>query len=216
MHFIRRMLCTPVSSSKGTDVCAKCDHFHDFEDNCALFRYCWRHFVVWRLFPLHLTRRMICKPFLASKGTEVCKKCNHLRDFEENCALFCYWWRYFSVQTLFPLHFTRRTLRTPVSSSKGADVCAKCDHFLDLEENCALFRYCSRYFGVWALIPLHFIRWMLRTFFSVETSPTVRKMRRIYSILTKTARYIGSVLDISTFNRYFHCILHAERYARRL
>ena len=37
----------------------------------------------------------------------------------------------------------------------------------------------------------------------------------IYSILTKTVRYIRPVGDISTYKRYFYCILHAECYARR-
>ena len=37
----------------------------------------------------------------------------------------------------------------------------------------------------------------------------------IYSILTKTVRYIRPVGDISTYKRYFYCILHAEWYARR-
>ena len=52
----------------------------DFEENCALFRYCWRDFTVWKLFPLHLTRRMLCKPFLASKQAKLWEKCDHLRD----------------------------------------------------------------------------------------------------------------------------------------
>ena len=136
-----------VLASKGTVVCESC-HFLDFEENCALFRYCWRYFAVQTLFPLHFTPRTLRTPVSLSKGTDVCEKCDHLRDFEENCALFRYCWRYFAVQTLFPLHFTPRTLRTPVSSSKWVDVCAKCDHFLDLEENCALYRYCWGYFDV--------------------------------------------------------------------
>ena len=41
------------------------------------------------------------------------------------------------------------------------------------------------------------------------------KNATIYSILTKTVRYIRSVGDFSTFKRYFHRILHAECYTRR-
>ena len=33
--------------------------------------------------------------------------------------------------------------------------------------------------------------------------------------MTKTVRYIRNVGDISTFRRYFYCILHAECYTRR-
>ena len=37
----------------------------------------------------------------------------------------------------------------------------------------------------------------------------------IYTILTKTVRYIRPVGDISTFKRYFYCILRAECYTSR-
>ena len=37
----------------------------------------------------------------------------------------------------------------------------------------------------------------------------------IYSILTKTVRYIDPAGYISTFKHYFHCISHAECYARQ-
>ena len=37
----------------------------------------------------------------------------------------------------------------------------------------------------------------------------------ISSILKKTVRYFDIVGDILTFNRYIHCILHAESYARQ-
>ena len=51
--------------------------------------------------------------------------------------------------------------------------------------------------------------------FSVETSPTVRKMRPFTRFWRQTERYFAVVGDISTFKRYFHCILHAECYVRR-
>ena len=50
---------------------------------------------------------------------------------------------------------------------------------------------------------------------SVETSPTVRKMRPCTRFWGQTVRYIGPAGDISTFKRYFHRILHAECYTRR-
>ena len=37
----------------------------------------------------------------------------------------------------------------------------------------------------------------------------------MYTMLTKTVRYIHPVGDISTFKRYFYFILHAECYTRR-
>ena len=46
LYFTRRVLCTPVSSSKEADLCEKFDHLLDFEENCALYRSCWRYFDV--------------------------------------------------------------------------------------------------------------------------------------------------------------------------
>ena len=51
--------------------------------------------------------------------------------------------------------------------------------------------------------------------FSVESSPTVRKMRPFTRFWRQTERYIGPAGDISTFKRSFHRILHAECYARQ-
>ena len=51
--------------------------------------------------------------------------------------------------------------------------------------------------------------------FSVESGPTVRKIRPFTRFLWQTVRYIGPDGDISTFKRYLHSILHAEWYARQ-
>ena len=51
--------------------------------------------------------------------------------------------------------------------------------------------------------------------FSLQTCPTVRKIRPFTRFWWQTVRYIQPIGDISTFNRYFHRILHAEWYARR-
>ena len=46
--------------------------------------------------------------------------------------------------------------------------------------------------------------------FQRRDKPNCAKNATIYSILTKTVRYIRPVGDISTFKRYFHRILHAR------
>ena len=51
--------------------------------------------------------------------------------------------------------------------------------------------------------------------FSLETCPTVRKIRPFTRFWWQTVRYIGPAGDTSTLKRYFHRILHAECYARR-
>ena len=55
----------------------------------------------------------------------------------------------------------------------------------------------------------------MQTVFRVEINRSVRKMRKISSILKKTVRYFDIEGDISTFKRNIHCILHAECYARQ-
>ena len=51
--------------------------------------------------------------------------------------------------------------------------------------------------------------------FQRRDKPNCGQNATIFSILSKTVRYIGPVGDISPFNRYFHSILHAECYTRR-
>ena len=51
--------------------------------------------------------------------------------------------------------------------------------------------------------------------FQRRDKPNCAKNATIYSILTKTVRYIRTVGDISTFKRHFYCILHAQCYSRR-
>ena len=47
-----------------------------------------------------------------------------------------------------------------------------------------------------------------------RSKPRSSEIRNHSSILTKTKRYSFPVCDVSTFNRSFHSILHAERSAR--
>ena len=56
---------------------------------------------------------------------------------------------------------------------------------------------------------------MLRTPVSSSIEADRAKNATISSILKKAERYFAIVGDISTFKRYFHCILHVECYARR-
>ena len=87
LHFTRRMLYTPVSSSNEAHLCGKCDHLLDCDENSSLFLYCWRYFTVWTLLPLHFTRRMLCTPFLASKQAQLCTKYDHLCDSDEKLSV---------------------------------------------------------------------------------------------------------------------------------
>ena len=48
----------------------------------ALFRYCWRYFDVWTIFPPDITGRMLCTSVLESKHAQLYAKCDHLLDFD--------------------------------------------------------------------------------------------------------------------------------------
>ena len=116
---------------------------------------------------------------------------------------------------LLPSHFTRRMLRTPFLASKQAQLCPKCDNLHDFEENCALYRSCWRYFDVkrYFYCFLHAECYTRR--FQRRDKPSCAQNATMFSILTKTVRYIRPVGDISPFNRCFHRILHTEWYARQ-
>ena len=51
--------------------------------------------------------------------------------------------------------------------------------------------------------------------FRRRNEQTCARNATIYAILKKTVGYFAIVGDISPFKRYFHCILHAECYARQ-
>ena len=76
------------------------------------------------------------------------------------------------------MHFRRRMLYSPFSSSRQAQLCEKCDHTLDFDENCALYPSCWRYFRHLNAISIAFhTPSAIHAVFGVESSPTVRKMR---------------------------------------
>ena len=162
------MLYTPFSASRQAQLCEKCDHILDFDENCGVYRFCWLYLYVLQLFPSHFTRRMLYSPFSASRLAQLCAKCDHLLDFDENCGLYRYCWLCLYVLTLCPLHFTRRMLYTPFAASRQTQLCAKCEHIHDFDENCGLYRFCCLYLYVLTLFPLHFTRRMLYTPFSAS------------------------------------------------
>ena len=125
------MLRTLLLASKHAQLHAKYDHLLDFDDTLSVISLCWRYFNVYTLFPFYFTRRVLSTPVSSSKEADLCEKCDHLLDFEENSALYRSCWRYFNVKSLFPSHFTRRLLRTSLLASKHAQLHAKYDHLLD-------------------------------------------------------------------------------------
>ena len=106
-------------------------------------------------------------------------------------------------------------LCTTVSSSKVTDVCEKCDHLRDFEQT-------VRYFDIVGDISTfkRYIHCILHPecyarHFRRRKEQTCAQNATISSILKKTVLYFDIVGEISPFKRYFHGILHAERYARQ-
>ena len=133
---------------------------------------------MYTLFPFHFTRRMLRTPFLASKQAQLCAICEHILDLVENGALFHSCWRYFDVYTLFPSHFTFRKLCMPVASSKEADLCEKCDNLLYFDDKLSVLTLLLEIFRRLNAISIAFYTPnATHAAFSVESIPTVRKMR---------------------------------------
>ena len=114
------------------------------------------------------------------------------------------------------MHFTRRMICTTILASKQAQLWAKCDHLLRSDDKLSaisllleIFRRLNAIsFAFYTLSAMHAI-------FSLESVPTVRKIRPFTRFWWQTVRYIGPAGDISTFKCYFHRILHAQWYARQ-
>ena len=106
-------------------------------------------------------------------------------------------------------------LRTPVSSSIEADRAQNATI-------CSILKKTVRYFaivGETSPFKRYFHRILHAEYYAHHFHRRMKqacaKNATIYSILKKAERYFGFVGHISTFERYFHRILHAECYARR-
>ena len=64
----------PLLASNQSRLCAKCDHLLHFEENWELFRFCWRYFDVYTLFPLYFTRRMQYTPVFGVESSRPVRK----------------------------------------------------------------------------------------------------------------------------------------------
>ena len=104
-RFHRRMIQTRAKNATFCSILTKTERYLACVGDISTFN-CY----------IHRTLHSECYVllFLASKQSQLCAKCDHLLHFEENWGLYRICWRYFDVYTLFPLHFTRRMLCTPV------------------------------------------------------------------------------------------------------
>ena len=319
MLLTRRMLCTPVSSSKHKDLCEKCDHLLDFGENCGLYRFCWLYLYVLTVFPLHFTRRMLCTPIFPSNQAQLYEKCDHLLDFEEKLSVMSlllemfrrliaisiafytpndmhavfsadssptvrkmrpytrFWRKLCVISSLLQIFrrliaisiafYTPNDMHAVFSADSNPTVCKMrpftrfwrklCVISVLLEifrrlnaidfafytpntmhavfslETCPTVRKIRPFTRFWRKLSvmsllLEILRSLnaisiafytpnaMHAVFSMETCPTVRKIRPFTRFWWQTVRYIGPAGDISTYKRYLHSILHAKCYARRL
>ena len=101
------------------------------------------------------------------------------------------------------MHFTRWMVYTPFSASRQAQLCAKCDHVLDFDDKlCVIFVLLEIFRRLNAISIALETPNAMHAVFSVETSPTVRKMRPftrfwrklcIISILLEIFVYLNAI-----------------------
>ena len=155
-HFTFRMLCMPVASSKEADLCEKCDKFLDFDDKLSVISLLLEIFrrldaISRAVYTAHATRAVF--------RVETIPTVRKMRTYTRSCrkrSVISLRWRHFDVYTLFPSHFTRRMLRTPLLASKHAQLHAKYDHLLDFDDTLRVISLYWRYFDVYTLFPSHF------------------------------------------------------------
>ena len=210
------MLCTPFIESKHAQMYAKCDHLLDFDNTLRVIS------LLLEIFRrLNATSIAFYTPNAthAAFSVETCTTACKIRPFTR-------FWRhtesYFALLEIFRrLYAISIALYMPKTMHTSSIV--------EWNRSVRKMRQFTRFGRKLSAISLVFdiLRCLnaisiafytlnaMHAGFSLQTCPTVRKIRPFTRFWWQTVRYIQPIGDISTFNRYFHRILHAEWYARR-
>jgi hypothetical protein len=141
-----------------------------------------------------------------------CKTQNWNFQISTKTRLFRSWLRYFGVYTVFPLHSTRRTWRTPISESSQSLQIAKRKLSI-FDENSVISFLIDMFRRLNCLSTPFYTPNVAHANFSVETIPANRKTET-FKFRRKLGYFVPDC-DISAFKLSFHSILHAERRARQ-
>ena len=133
-----------------------------------------------------------------------------------NCALYPSCCRYFDVLNAISIAFYTPNDMHAVFSADSSPTMRKMRPFTRFwRKLCVISVLLEIFLRLNAISFAFYTQNAMHAVFSLEACPTVCKIRPFTRFWWQTVRYIGPAGDISTFNRYFHRILHAEWYARR-
>jgi hypothetical protein len=141
-----------------------------------------------------------------------CKSQNANIQISVKTRLFRSWLWYFGVCTLFPLHSTRRTSRTPISASSQSLQIAKLK-LSNFDENSVMSFLIEIFRSLNAPSTPFYTQNVVPANFSIKSCPANRKTET-FKFRWKLCYFVPD-WDISAFKRSFHSLLHAERSARQ-
>jgi hypothetical protein len=136
-----------------------------------------------------------------------CISRNAIFQISKKTLLFRSGLRYYVVQTLSPLHSTRRTYSTSIFVSKQSLQIAN-GNLSNFDENCVISFRIEILRRLNAISTRFYTPNVLHVDFSIETIPVNRKTQ-FFKFRRKLCHFDPD-WDISAFKRAFHSILHAE------
>ena len=210
------MLCSPFLAWKEADLCEKCDNLLYFDDKLSVLTLLLEIFrrlnaisiafytpnathAAFSVESIPTVRKM--RPF-----TTFCRKLSIvsilLETFPRLIAIYIAHYTPNATYAVFSVETIRivRKMRTFTPFWRKLSVVSL---LLDIFR-----RLNSIFIAFYTLNAMHAV-------FSVESSPTVRKLRQFTRFCRQTEPCLAIVGDISTFTCYFHSILHSECYACR-
>ena len=159
---------------------------------------------------------MICTPFLASNQAQLYAKCDHILDSDDKLSAISLLLETFRRLNAISIVFHTPNAMHAVFIVESSQTVRKMRPFTRFWRKLCVISVLLEIFVYLNAISIAFYTpSAMHAVFSVESSPTLRKMRPFTRFWWHTERYFAIVGDISTIKGYFHCISHAEWYARR-
>ena len=159
---------------------------------------------------------MLYTPFLASNQAQLYAKCDHILDSDDKLIVISLMLEIFRRLNAISIAFHTPNDMHDNFSVETIQTVRKMRPFTRFWRKLCVVSVLLEIFVYLNAISIAFYTpSAMHAVFSVESSPTPRKMRPFTRFWRQTERYFAIVGDISTIKRYFHCISHAECYACR-
>ena len=130
------------------------------------------------LLPSHFTRRVLCTPFLASRQAQLCAKCDHLLHFDDRLSIISLLMEIFRRLNAISIAFHTPSAMHAVFGVESSRTVRKMRPFTRFWRKLwviSIMLAISLRFN--AISIAFYTPNAIHAVFSVETSPTVRKMR---------------------------------------